>query len=407
MRAHASCVVALALGLWQAPARAQDVQLDFAGSRPAPIDVGAFPARPRDATPDTEAWPAPPIEIHGFLSVWATPWIEPIPGIETRDLVRLRSAIVRVDARLAPEVRVMVRLGFTGVVNPLFDFVGTWEPTSELALSVGQLRIPFGASATTPANQLVFPERPRHVQAMLKSNYRDVGVLVHSGARGLFDGLLHYRAGLFDGGGRLGVGQVRAASEPERVLVVARVLLDLGRLLFEGARDRLVLASSYARSRDPAIDTGEPLGDRVLADSILGRRLAPHAHERETQLLGLDLTLVVDGFWMQLEWMYLDSIALDGAAHVSAHGASLELAYTPPWHPWGQAAVRFSLRGEYFDPSLAEPGRQTGVALAGIDLDATHGVRVGVFGGATIFRDAARDAEAAAGELSVRAQYGF
>jgi hypothetical protein len=65
------------------------------------------------------------------------------------------------------------------------------------------------------------------------------------------------------------------------------------------------------------------------------------------------------------------------------------------------------VRAEYFDPSLDRSGDESGTVLAGIDLDATHGVRVGVFGGATVFRDAMMSRELAAAELEARAQYGF
>ncbi|MFN7697093.1 MAG: hypothetical protein ACK6CU_31895 [Deltaproteobacteria bacterium] len=379
------------------------IGLDLTAALPAPVDPGAFPP-----PPPTGAGPTRPyFELHGFLSTWLTLVQGPVPGVEERDSFRLRFAVLRLDARLSDQVRMLVRLGFMVPGNPLLDFAATWEPVSEIALSVGQLRVPFGASATTLAPQLVFLDRPRYVQAMLKTTFRDVGVLVHSGARGVFDGVLHYRLAVMNGGGRLGVGTPRGLNEPERFLYVGRVMVDVGRLVTGGPRDRFVIGGSYARSRDPGIDTGDVAVDRVLADSILGRRLTPIALERETQVGGVDLTFSAAGFWAQAEWMYLDSTAIDGSAHSRAQGASLELAYTPDWHPYDTASLRVALRGEYFDPSLDRSGDETGTALAGVDFDATHGVRVGVFGGATIFRDAMQNRERPAAELTLRAQYGF
>ncbi|MBN8616703.1 MAG: hypothetical protein J0L92_39335 [Deltaproteobacteria bacterium] len=379
------------------------IGLDLTAALPAPLDPGAFPPPPPSGRGPTR----PYFELHGFLSTWLTLVQDPVPGVEERDSFRLRFVVLRVDARLSDQVRMLARLGFMAPGNPLLDFEATWEPISEVALSIGQMRMPFGASATTLAPQLVFLDRPRYVQAMLKSTFRDVGLLVHSGARGVFDGVLHYRLAVMNGGGRLGVSMPRGLNEPERFLYVGRVMVDVGRLVTGGARDRLVLGGSYARSRDPAIDTGDLAADRVLADSVLGRRLAPLGLERETQVGGVDLTFSTAGFWAQAEWMYLDSASVDGTAHTRSQGASLELAYTPDWHPYDTASLRVALRGEYFDPSLDRSGDESGTGLAGLDFDATHGVRVGVFGGATIFRDATRGREEAAAELTLRAQYGF
>jgi hypothetical protein len=379
------------------------IGLDLTAALPAPNDPGSFPPPPPSGPGPTR----PYFELHGFVSTWLTLVQDPVPGVEERDSFRLRFAVLRVDARLSDQVRMLARLGFMAPGNPLLDFEATWEPLNELAVTIGQLRMPFGASATTLAPQLVFLDRPRYVQAMLKTTFRDVGLLVHSGARGVFDGVLHYRLAIMNGGGRLGVGTPRGLNEPERFLYVGRVMVDLGRLVTGGPRDRLVLAGSYARSRDPGIDTGEVAADRVLADSILGRRLTPIGLERETQVGGVDLTFSAAGFWAQAEWMYLDSVAVDGSAHSRAQGASLELAYTPDWHPYDTASLRVALRGEYFDPSLDRSGDEAGTVLAGLDFDATHGVRAGVFGGASVFRDATQNREVPAAELALRAQYGF
>lgn len=385
-----------------APPASPIVGLDLTNALPAPLDPTAFPALP-----------APPIarpffELHGYLNVWATLVQDAVPTIAERDSLRLRWAILRVDAHPIEHVDVLVRVGFQAPSNPLLDFFATWGELDALQVTVGQMRLPFGASATTPAPQLVFLDRPRYVQDFLKSTFRDVGVMLHSGPRGLLDGTVHYRAAVMNGGGRLGVGASRGLDEPERFLYVGRVLVDAGRVVTGGARDRLVLAASYARSRDPAIDTGDAATDRTLADSVLGRRLVPFASERETQLVGADLTFAAAGFWAQAEWMFLDSVALvAGASHVHATGASLELAYTPDLHPYRGASLSFGVRGEYEDPDLDRSGNETGTVLGGVDFTAGLGIRVGAFGGATVFHDTTTNADRASAELTARAAYGF
>jgi hypothetical protein len=145
----------------------------------------------------------------------------------------------------------------------------------------------------------------------------------------------------------------------------------------------------------------------VQADSILGRRVTPIDRERETQLGGIELTLAVAGLFVQAEWMYLDSVAVDGSAHARAHGASLEVAYALPWRPYEGASLSVAARGEYFDPSLERAGDESGTTLLGVDFTAAPGARAGVFGGATIFRDATQMREVASVELQARAQYAF
>jgi hypothetical protein len=385
------------------PSLPEIIGLDLTNAIPAPYDFATFPQPP----PRAPGPRRPFFEIHGFLALWLTALQDPVPGIEERDSFRLRFAILRVDAQPFDRIHFLARFGFTAPTNPLLDLQMTWDAADEVAVTFGQLRMPFGASGTTPAPQLVFPDRPRYVVAMTKLTFRDVGVMVHSGTRGLFDGVLHYRLAIANGGGRIGVGQPRGLNEPERFLYAGRVLVDLGRLLFGGPRDRLVIAGSYLRSRDPAIDTGDPQTDRLQADSILGRRLAPIGTERETQVGGVDLTLSAAGLFAQAEWMYLDSVAVDGSAHSRAQGASLELAYTLPWHPYEGAALVIAARGEYFDPSLDRAGDESGTALLGVDFTPLTGGRIGLFGGATVFRDATQMREVPAAELEARAQYGF
>ena len=155
--------------------------------------------------------------------------------------------------------------------------------------------------------------------------------MVHSGPAGVLDGVLHYRLAVASGSGRLGSGLARPP-EATAYLVAGRVLADAVRSL-GGARDRLVVGLSYARSRDPAIDTGAIAEDRALAVNTLGRTLVPFGENRITHLAGADLTLARGPLWLQAEVMYLRSRTTAGDAEASALGVSLEAAYTLPALP--------------------------------------------------------------------------
>ncbi|MCS6857200.1 MAG: hypothetical protein NZM37_05775 [Sandaracinaceae bacterium] len=375
--------------------------LDWSRPLLPPIDPAAFPP-----LPPSEERQRPPVEVHGFTAIWITPHQERIPGVEVRDPFRLRFAVLRVDAHLSPHVRVLSRLGLTLPQYPLLDFVGVWTPTNEVAFSFGQMRMPFGASATTLAPQLVFPDRPRYVQAMLKATFRDVGVMLHSGDRGIADGILHYRLAVMNGGGRIGTSVRRPIDGIDRLLMVGRVLVDLGRL-FTHSKDRVVVGVSYARVRDPAVEAENEEEAKEFADSMLGRRLVSYHQDRITQVIGADLTISLLGVWVQGEVMFLISTPTGGGERRQALGASLELAYSPDWHPYGNASLRGALRLEFFDPNSGRAGDESGTILAGLDFDATRGIRAGVYGGATVYRHLEEQKEVGAGEMTVRVQYAF
>ena len=106
------------------------------------------------------------------------------------------------------------------------------------------------------------------------------------------------------------------------------------------------------------------------------------------------------------------------AAIVEPLGATWELEHrrgAPPIinDPWAVTVVErvgaTVLGPEGVGPTAQSAGGEDFLVdpLAGIDLDATHGVRVGVFGGATVFRDAMQNREVAAAELEyqVEARY--
>lgn len=76
-------------------------------------------------------------------------------------------------------------------------------------------------------------------------------------------------------------------------LIADRVIVNIGRWL----PGRVLAGLSYARSRDPALDSGMPATDRALAVNTLGRTLVPFGDKRVTHLAGADLTLARGPIW--------------------------------------------------------------------------------------------------------------
>lgn len=359
---------------------------------PAPIDIAAFPPPPL-AKPQVRP---PGVEVHGFAALWFIPWSEEGPGAAT-DAFRLRFAVLRVDARPAPKVTVLARLGLMLPDSPLLDFAATYHAHPLVGVTAGQFRLPIGAAATTLAPNLVMLDRPRYVYQMTKLAFRDIGVMVHSPPAGLARGVVHYRLALASGSGRLGSGIDRPPEQTE-YLVAGRVLVDAGRVI-GGPQDRLVAGASYLRSRDPAIATGDLAADRALAVNTLGRTLVPFGEKRVTHLAGADLTLARGPIWAQAELLYLTSSATDGDAERAALGASLEAAYTLPVRL--PVALQLAARGEHFDPNRDVDDDAQAIGSLGVNAS-TPRMRWSAFASVTRFEDASTDERRHAGELALR-----
>lgn len=370
----------------------------------APADPSAYPAAPAPGAPAAPS--APGVELHGFAAGWFTPWSEPSPT-QAREAFRLRFAVLRVDAQLARNLTVLGRLGLMVPDSPLLDFHATWTPHDAIGVSVGQFRLPIGAAATTLAPQLVMLDRPGYVYSMTKLTFRDVGVMVHSSPRGVADGLLHYWLAATNGGGRLGVGPSRAPGPVENYLYAARVLLDVGRLFMTAPRDRLALGASWVHSHDPAINTGNVTTDRNLAVNTIGRTLAPIGSERNSQLVGADLTFAHAGIWAQGELLYLSTSAVGSGVSRKALGASIELAYTLPVRPFELADLQLAARGERFDPDTSAEGDEHLVGSLGVNVIPAPAWRASLFGTVTRFRAVTTGEERSAGELTARLAAAF
>jgi hypothetical protein len=398
----------LATALWlhasalhaQAPASASE-----ANAPQAPPLLGIGPEMPPSVDPAMmpplrpASRPRPLFELHGFAAIWLTLATDQSAPQHATETFRIRWAMLRLDAHPHPDLHVLMRLSFV-VEIPLYDLSISWTALPAFNLTFGQFRVPFGASATTLGTQLNMLDRPTYVSAMTKATYRDVGLMIGSGDAGLFEGVLHYRLAVTSGEGRFLVGDPTQIRDVRDLLWSARVLLDAGPLIAPATR--LALGASGSWTRDAAL-TGVDASSR--AANLLGRTWTPYAQERETFLVGADLTFTHAGFFAQAEWMWLDSRGVGGTAMRSATGASLELAYTLPFDLEG---VTFQpvLRGEFADPDLAHASDQYGIVAGGLNVRPFAFFQASVFGQATFYRDAAGD-EAVGGELTVRGTSGF
>lgn len=369
----------------------------------APPDPAGFPAVPSASAREPSA---PGVEVHGFAAGWWTPWSEASPTA-AKDVFRLRFAVLRVDAQITRNLSVLGRLGLMVPDSPLLDFHVTWTPHAAFGVSVGQFRLPLGAAATTLAPQLVMLDRPTYVYAMTKATFRDVGVMFHSGPRGIADGLVHYWLAATGGGGRVGVGASRAPGPVDEYLYAARVLVNPGRRFLRGAQDRLAVGASWARSQDPAINTGAAATDRSQAASVLGRTLTQLGVARVTNLVGGDLTFSHAGVWAQAEVLYLHSRAVSSGSVREALGASVELAYTLPVRPFDLANIQLAARGERFDPDLSVSNDEQLIGSFGVNVIPAPTWRASVFGTITGFNAPMGGGSRTAGELTLRLAAGF
>lgn len=347
--------------------------------------------------------PRPYVELHGFAAFWLVPATDTAAPHHASETFRLRWAVIRLDAHPAPQVHLLTRLGLM-LENPLLDLSISWTELPFLNLTVGQMRLPLGASATTLAPMLVMLDRPGYVYAMTKATFRDLGVMVGSGEEGLAGGTLHYRAGVFAGNGRILEGDPSLLEDAADLLWIARAIADLGPLI--GPAARLALGAELAWTRDPALDITDVQAARASAANHLGRLWTPFDRERETMLAGADLTLSIAGLWLQLEWLFLESRPTDGTPSRRSTGGSTELAYTLPWRLEG-VAFQPAARGEIVDPDLDRARDEYAIATGGLNIMPLPFLRLSTFGGATFYRDASTGAERVGGELSVRAAMAY
>lgn len=329
------------------------------------------------------------VELHGVLAGWWTPWSEASPTAAT-DRLRVRFAVLRVDARATPTLTAIARVGFMLPTTPLLDFAATYLPHPAIGVTFGQFRLPIGAAATTLAPNIVMLDRPSYVYALSGFTFRDVGAMLHTGPGGVLDGHLHARLALTGGGGRVGSGGPARGPSSGLYLVAGRVLGEWG-----GHGDpRLIVGGSLVRSRDPAVT------DPSLAISMLGRALVPIGYLRTTTLAGADTTVAAGPWWLQAEMLYLSSQAVAAPDHRRALGASVELAWELPVT---LCDYRFQLatRGEHVDLDLDAPYASRQIGTLGVNV-LTRRLRWSGFVTTTRFQDKTGGTHVA-GEVTARA----
>ncbi|MBZ0116004.1 MAG: hypothetical protein K8H88_03340, partial [Sandaracinaceae bacterium] len=317
------------------------------------------------------------VEVHGFGVVWLTPLHEPTvpawverPGVDT---FYVRFARVLVQARPTPDFLASVHVAIENP-NPFFNYELTWQGLPYVNVTAGQMRIPFGASITTPAPTLVMWDRPRFMYVMSKEAFRDIGVLVHSPRGGLLGGALEYYLGLFNGSGRTRANIPILERDLHEYLVVARAVFNAAPPMSLPNGSRLALGASYAHAVDPAVTAMDATQAAADAAHFLGGTLTPFVAERETHLVSWDLTFSAFDLWAQAELVYLYSTALDGSARAHALGASIEAAYAIR-AIFLQPAARF----EYFDPDFETGGRSVMIFSLGANFDITPQMRLSAF----------------------------
>src|SRR6185436_5519002 len=84
----------------------------------------------------------------------------------------------------------------SAVVGSLQDAYIGWKHFPELSIRMGQIKEPFGQEQTTADRRLDFDERSEGDRF---TPARDLGVLLYGK---LFDGVIGYEAGFFNGQGR-------------------------------------------------------------------------------------------------------------------------------------------------------------------------------------------------------------
>ncbi len=355
-----------------------------------------------DRKPDPAAMPSPPgwtdkVKVKGFGTVWATPVQKAASPSASQETFRLRFARIRIAADPTPDFNLNLVLGLENA-DVLFDLQATWKRYPALSVSVGQFRIPFGAAIGTNAPKLTMMDRPGYLGKVTKRTFRDLGVMVHSGASGFAEGVFQYNLAAFNGSGRIPVAQPTGSLELEEYLLVGRAVLDPAKAVAKEVSTAVGL--SYAYSRDGAIDSGNPDSDSATAVYHLGTTLAPFAEDRTTQLFGADISVGVGGLSAQLETVLLDSQGTSTEARV--WGNSAQVAYRhDPWRT--QLASRLDL----FEPDFATEEDQTYTLSGGVNHFPSKKTLVSLFWTQQIGPQAAPVEETGGYQLDGRFQLAF
>lgn len=301
---------------------------------------------------------------------WAHPYVEPTFPDKNQEVFRLRAGRVFLEAKPTDDITATVQMALE-IKAILHDYKLTWSKFDYANVTVGQFKLPLGASVLQPLPELVMLERPDFIIKMTKAGFRDLGVMLHTG-KGT---MVEYSLGAFNGTGRVNFGQPLNDVSALDALLTGRVAMNFAPL-FAGKQDRLTLGFTGARSSDRAVPgQDDPKYDKSQLGNFLGTSVALTKKDRTTYLGGADLNFSMYGVWVLAEVMVLDSIANDGSEEKKSRGAYLEAAYTIP-------GINTQLAGrvENFDPNLDAEKNEAMTYTAGLNQKINKHLSVGAFG---------------------------
>ncbi len=273
----------------------------------------------------------------GALTQFRYTWADAAPGKTNSSAFAVKTARIKFSGDLPHNFRYSLQLAFERVNTTstadaaLYDLALTWAPRPDLALTFGQIVMPFGAETTSPTDKLDFVSRYYAQDRILNpSGNHDTGAMVSGKAAG---GRLQYYAGMFNG-----KGANYCDNDNEKFLYAGRLVWAPGKWRLLGHDAELALGASA-------------LGDSTRGDpsalrSDAGAAAFTRAYGRYAW--GGDLGLRAGPAWVKGEYI---SALLDGQGgdpEVRAYG----------WHAsagYGLLRGKLELLGRYqvYDPNTA------------------------------------------------------
>lgn len=339
-------------------------------------------AEPTEAAPVTKSVVEKAVES-ARLSGFAIPWLRygeaPAEGRDPRLAFRLRYARLAIKSDLAKDVSTTIAIALDDSKNPFFNLELTWKPHDAANVTVGQFRMPFGELVTNGVTNLVMIDRPDYMGALTKKRYRDIGVMLHTGKQGLYNGLVNYWFAVLNGNGIGAVGSGKTSDEGSYrdLLYVGRVMLNPGKA-FVGKAFDVRIGASVARTLSPALLDTDLAVRKDKAKEFLGTTYTPYDKRRETQLLGAEFLVKARGLFAQGEWWQLKSEPLHGATadtKKELRGWHADLGYTI-----APIKTQLVFRRESFDKNPDASKDETTSSSIGFNYLVSDSVWLSLFG---------------------------
>ena len=270
------------------------------------------------------------------------------------------------------------------VTGTLQDAYVGWRRYPELSFRIGQFKEPFGQEQTTPDRYLDFDERSlgdRFVPA------RDIGAMVYGK---LFDGILGYEAGYFNGNGRGVVDSNKGKEVAGRVRVIPFAAAEDGFVLRNLRLGVAGTAGTVQKSSTNAFDSTSPDLAILYLDATAGTLDGPRKR------LGGEVSWNAGPFGLRGEvWRRVDRIDNGAFDHerlaTTAWNASASWLITgerkplearmvpdapldPPTGAWGALEVAFRVDRVRIGTAVF----QTGVAAAAGNSNAATDYTLGL-----------------------------